>query len=406
MFYAYQMKILMLTPYLPYPPSSGGQVRSYNLIKNLAKLHEITLFSLIKGNEEKKYTKELKKYCKEVRIFNRPARPWTLKNILLTGFSLHPFLVIRNLSDEEKEALKVELRTNNYDLIHAENFYVMPHLPKTNTPVLLTEQTILYRVYQHYVESLPNYLFWLKPLLNIDVWKLKREESYYWKSADFLSAVSQEDKDHISSLVPGKKIRIVDNGVDCEYYEKRKYPKNQKPTILFGAADFHWMQNKEGAKILLDQIWPEIKKRMPESQLWIVGKIAPQALKEYNKIRDITIQEISDSREAYQRSWVLLAPMRSGGGSRTKFFEAMASGLPIVTTPEGMEGIPAQNNEEAIIDNNLNHLVEMTIEILKNKKFAQKISDNGKNFVKNSYDWSNSAEKLNKLYQEIKNVKN
>ena len=62
------MKILMLTPYLPYPTSSGGQIRSYNLIKNLAKTNEITLFSLIKREEERKYVGELEKYCKKVKV--------------------------------------------------------------------------------------------------------------------------------------------------------------------------------------------------------------------------------------------------------------------------------------------------------------------------------------------------
>ena len=116
------MKILMLTPYLPFPPSSGGQVRSYNLIKNLAQKHEITLFSLIKKEEEKKYVLELEKYCKKVKVFKRSPRPWTLRNILKTGFSSYPFLVIRNSSDEEKEALINELNDNRFDLIHAETF--------------------------------------------------------------------------------------------------------------------------------------------------------------------------------------------------------------------------------------------------------------------------------------------
>jgi len=100
------MKVLMLTPYLPYPPSSGGQVRSYNLIKNLAKDHQITLFSLIKNDNELKYVKELEKFCRKVEIFKRSENPWTLKNILRTGFSFYPFLVIRNLASKEKRQWK------------------------------------------------------------------------------------------------------------------------------------------------------------------------------------------------------------------------------------------------------------------------------------------------------------
>jgi len=400
------MKILMLTPYLPYPPSSGGQVRSYNLIKNLASKHKITLFSLIKDEEERKYAQELKKYCQKIRIFKRPAKPWTLKNILRTALGLYPFLVVRNLSSGEKKAVKKELAREKYDLIHAENFYVMPHISKTSVPILLTEQTILYRVYQHLVESLPWCLFWLKPILMIDVLKLRYWESFYWKTADFLSAVSKEDRLHIKSLISRKQISVVPNGVDFKHFNQKKYKKYKRPTVLFGAADFHWMQNKEGVDILLSRIWPKIKQEVPRAKLWIVGKIAPEILSDYLGQKDILIEEIDDNRKAYQRAWVLVAPMRSGGGSRTKFFEAMASGLPIVTTPEGIEGISAKNGQGVLIENDLAHLAERAIELLLNPKRAEKIGLKGKKLVKEKYDWSKSSDMLNKLYQKIGREKN
>lgn len=395
------MKILMLTSYLPYPPASGGQVRSYNLIKNLASKHEITLFSLIKEDGEKKYIKELEKFCQKVMVFNRPARPWTLANVLRAGFGFYPFLVVRNFSKEEKKALKKELEIENYDLIHAENFYVMPHVPKTSVPVLLTEQTIFSRVFQHYVQSLPWYLFLLKFFLMIDVRKLKYWESFYWRRVDFLAAVSEDDISYIQTSAPGKKVYIIPNGVDFTLFSQQKYSKNNQPTVLFGVADFHWMQNKEGAKILLDKVWPMIKKRVKKARLWIVGKTAPEALRAYHGRKDVVIQEINDSREAYQKSWVLVAPMRSGGGSRTKFFEAMASGLPIVTTPEGIEGVGAKDRKEIFVKDDLSNLVKKTIEILENKKLAERIGRQAEELVKKEYSWEKSAQKLDKVYQEV-----
>src|ERR1035437_305460 len=165
------MKILMLTPYLPFPDSSGGQIRSYNLIKDLSKKHEITLFSLIKDDSEKRFIPELTKYCSDVRVFKRSRSPWTLRNILLTGFGPYPFLVIRNLSPKEKEAVKEEIENVHYDLIHAETFYVMPHIPKTKIPILRSEQTIEYLVYKHYVDGSRNLL--IKWYLSIDVATLR-----------------------------------------------------------------------------------------------------------------------------------------------------------------------------------------------------------------------------------------
>ena len=345
----------------------------------------------------------MEKYCKKVRIFKRPEKPWTLKNILRTGFGLYPFLVIRNLSDEEKTAVAEELTKEKFDLIHAENFYAMPHIPNTTVPILLTEQTIFYAVYKRFVESLSWYLFWLKPALMIDVLKLKYWETYYWKKANLLVDVSEEDNFQIKKQVPNKRVYIVPNGVDFEYYSKPQYPKNSQPTVLFGAADFHWMENKEGAKVLIEEIWPEIKKHVANAKLWIVGKIAPQALSVYVGQKDIVIQEINDSREAYQRSWVLVAPLRSRGGSRTKFFEAMASGLPIVTTSMGIEGIRVNDSQQIMIANDRNQMIAKAISVLEDKKLAKNIGQQARDLVSDDYDWKKCALLLDKVYQEVEN---
>src|SRR5688500_2493851 len=102
------MKILMLTPYLPYPLLSGGQIRTYNLLKTLPDKHEVTLFSLIKEDSERQYIPELEKYCKKVRVFKRSKKPFTLRNILHTAISSYPFLVIRNHVPETIKAVEEE----------------------------------------------------------------------------------------------------------------------------------------------------------------------------------------------------------------------------------------------------------------------------------------------------------
>src|SRR3989337_3020899 len=109
------MKILMLVPYLPTITMSGGQTRWYNIIKYLAKKNEITLFSLIKDDSEKKFIPELEKYCRKVKVFPRPKKPWTLRNIFLSVIGPFPLLVIRNQSLEERRAISKELRNEKYD---------------------------------------------------------------------------------------------------------------------------------------------------------------------------------------------------------------------------------------------------------------------------------------------------
>ena len=111
----------MFTPYLPYPDSSGGQIRTQNLLKHLRKKHDITLFSLIKYKKEEEYIPILEKnFCKKVRVFYRSEKPWMIQNILRTGFSLSPFLVVRNFSSEAKKAVEEEFAYELRDRIISE----------------------------------------------------------------------------------------------------------------------------------------------------------------------------------------------------------------------------------------------------------------------------------------------
>jgi len=403
------MKILMLTPYLPYPPVGGGQTRSYNLIKYLGKKHEITLFSFIKSSSEEKYVSEMKRYCKKVIVFKRPEKPWTLKNIFRTGFSLYPFLVIRNWTDGVFEKVQEELHSGEYDLIHAENFYVMPYIPKTDIPIIFIEQTIFYKVYEHYTQTLPWYKAFLKPILYIDVFKLRQWEMHFWKKADYISAVSEEDKNLIGRLSRRSDVYIIPNGVDYGQFSQKVYTKSETPLILFGNADFHWMQNKEGATILLENIWPKVKNKVPNAKLWITGKIAPKVLAGYKGLKDVLIEEVpvEKSIEPYQKSWLLIAPMKSGGGSRTKFFEAMASGLSIVTTRQGIEGIKAVNGKEALVSDNFSKLAFNAVKVIKSRVLREKLGRNARELVKKNYTWNTSAKDLDALYYYAsKNEKN
>lgn len=391
------MKILMLTPYLPYPPQSGGQTRSYNLIKKLSEHHEISLFSLVKDDSEKKNVKELKKYCKKVRVFNRSKSPWTLRNVLLTGFSQYPFLVIRNLVTEEKRAIREELRKEKYDLIHAECFYVMPHIPKTKIPILMVEQTIEYSVYKHFVEDQAP--FWVRPLLWLDVFKLKHWETTIWKSADRVVAMSDSDKKAMIKLVPGLNIEVVPNGVDIEYYSKARKVDLTNPKVLY-VGNFKWLQNVEAVEFLLDKVWPKIKMAIPNLKLWIVGMNITEKIKE-KAVGDIEITEaMPDIRDAYLNATVLVTPIKGPGGTRLKILEAMASGMPIATTSVGAEGLEVSNGKHVLISDNMDQLAELAVKIIKDKQLAQRLGENARKFVIKKYSWQISADTLDRIYKE------
>jgi len=392
------MKILMLTPYLPYPLHSGGQIRSYNLIKNLSQKHQITLFSFIRSAKELVHIAELEKYCTKVKVFKR-RQAWDPRNILISALTPYPFLVAIYLSKSVKNAIRREL-ASNYDLIHAETFYVMPNLPKpTNIPTLLVEQTIEYMVYQRFVEDFKFFL--LKPLLYFDVLKIKLWEKYFWQKATRLVAMSQSDKQIMEKSVKDRKVDVVANGVDVEHFTESRIAKAVNQTILF-VGNFKWLPNKDAAKFLVTDIWPKIHQQLPRAKLWIVGRNPTSEILDLSNQKNVTVSgEVDDIREAFQKSSVLLAPIRNGRGTKYKVLEAMASQVPVVTTKLGIEGIAAINQSSVLIAETADGLADKTIQVLTDKNLAEKLAANGKKLVYNQYNWQAISKKLDQIYQQL-----
>ncbi len=398
------MKILMLTPYLPYPLLSGGQIRTYNLLKKLADKHEITLFALIKDESEKAYISELEKYCHQVRVFKRSRTPFTFKNILKTAFSSYPFLVIRNQSLTATAAIKEELASRQYDLIHAETFYMMPHLPKLKIPSILVEQTIEYLGYESYAQKAAPIL---RPLLNIDVNKIRSWEKHYWQETDQLIVMSNEDKEFIAKeLGRDDKIAVVANGVDNSWFDQIKRQKTKVPTIL-SVGTFKWLPNKEAVEFLVEKIWPKVKEKIKDVRLEIVGNAPSQKVINYG-LNDPNINvagQVEDIRFAFKSADLLLAPVFSGKGTRYKILEAMACSTPVVASQIAVEGLDVENGKHVLTSNNAQELATLTVKVLTDQKLWQKLSKNGKKFVQDNYDWQMISQKLDAIYQKIGKIK-
>ena len=397
------MKILMFTPYLPYPDSSGGQIRTQNLLKHLRKKHEITLFSLIKYQKEEQYVPILEKeFCKKVRVFYRPEKPWMLSNILRTGFSTNPFLVVRNFSPEAKKAVGEELKNGRYDLIHAETFYAMPHIPKTDLPVVLVDQTIEYKVYDHYVKRTAPFL--LRPLLAIDVAKLKFWERYYWRQADKVIAVSQKDKEEMLAIEPNIDVEIVPNGVNLDLFKKQENWAKKPPLILI-SNNFKWLQNIEAAQLLLDEIFPLVKKAVPSAWVIVVGQHIPDSIKRYAgkdiEIRSLKEDDIAGTTKAYAEATVFASPVKGPGGTRLKNLAAMASQLPMVTTSVGVAGLGAKPGRDILVGDDSEIFSQQLIKIMKSPKLGRELGENSRKIVEESYDYEKIAEKLSQIYLSL-----
>jgi polysaccharide biosynthesis protein PslH len=396
------MKILMLTPYVPYPPSSGGQIRTLNILKYLSKKHQITLVALYKNDTERQYMSHLKRYCKKIYLCRRPSKPWQLKNILKAVFSSLPFLVVRNFSLDAKQVVETLLKQEQFDVIHAETFYIMPHIPHTITPIVLAEQTIEYEVYLHYINTLP---FLIRMVLYLDILKLKYWERFYWRKANIVAAVSNADENIIHRLEPNIKTVIVPNGAGDDMIVKKLETKNLRNPVVVFQGNFNWLQNVEAAKYLISSIYPHLKKKIPNIKLVISGQTAQKIKYESDdniKIINIPPHDTETVKKVFSEATLFITPIFGPGGTRLKILAAMGSGIPVISSPTGVEGLEVQNNIHVLIANNIDEFSQKTANILSKKKLYQSVREKAYELVKEKYSWEVITQQLELIYRNLK----
>ena len=389
------MKVLVVSSFLPYPLFSGGHVRLYNLLKELSKNHEITLVCEKRKNQTQEDVAAVKKICKDVFTVDR-KKQWSPEVIFQTAISPLPFLLKGHELPEMKEIIEKLLSTKEFDLIHIETFYVFQNVPQTSVPTVLIEHNIEYKVYERFVKAAP---FVVRPLLQIDVEKIKYWEEFYWKKAAKVVGVS---------AVEAKQMRddavVVANGVNLlDFPFKNSQNKTNEKTILF-MGDFKWIQNRNTCHWIVNDIWPLVQAKVKDPQwivkLWIVGKNIPENFKKLGS-KTILFDESAPNKtsDIYRKADVLLAPIRVGGGTSYKILEAMASGVPVVTTRLGVEGLEATKNKHAFVAETSLDLARDVIAVLSDKKLSTKITKNARDFIEENYSWEKIAKVLEGVYK-------
>jgi len=398
------MNILLISSYLPYPLFSGGHVRLYNLIKELSIEHKITLICEKRSHQKDADIEELKKFCKKVIVIPR-KKQWSIKNILKTGLSPLSFLITGHTLPEMKKAIRKEISENQFDLIHVETSYVMQNIPEVNIPLVLAEHNVEYLVYQRFAEKAP---LPLKPLLYLDVLKLKYWEEKVWRKATRLVAVSETEKMIMEKI--RKDVVIVSNGVDIEKFQipNSKFQSNRENRKILFIGEFKWIQNRDAIEWIIKEIWPKLRAEIIPAmtdkglELWVVGRSIPDSIRHLTKDKNIVFddQAPKETERIFEKADILLAPIRVGGGTSFKILEAMASGVPVVTTHLG-NAIGAKENTEIIVAEKPQDFVTEIKKLLEDKSFYETISKSGRALVEKKFNWKKITQNLNSVYESV-----
>jgi glycosyltransferase involved in cell wall biosynthesis len=348
--------------------------------------------AFIRKPEERKYLSSLD-FLKVRTVYRGKRLDWPYVLKYITGKSL---LLSSYENTEMRRLINQEINAGTYDLVHLEPFYVIPSLPGIKIPLVVAEHNVEYRVYEEYAESFrfPP----LIPFLKLEAGRIEQAEIAAVKKADHVITVSRSDAEVLSRFIGKSKISVVPNGVDTDYFPYIKRSKTDKPVFLF-VGNFYWLPNRELLHRLVRDIWPAIHAAVPRARLRIVGQSIPTDIKAVAEGNFEFAENIADIRTEYAKADVLLSPVSIAGGTKYKILEAMASGLPVLTTPEGITGLDVRQDEHVLVAGSADEYPVIAKELITRPPKIGRITENARRLVLSTYSWERIMESLDRAWQ-------
>jgi len=394
------LRILFITPRLPYPLDRGDRIRVYNFAKILAEKHSLSLCSLIQSKDEYKYEKNLQNLFDRIELIL--LKPWkSHMNMATHFFSKLPLQVAYFNSFEMRKKIEQILKDEKFDLIYSFHLRTAHYVNKLNlmnayTVLDLTDSVslFLHRILLHSK-------IYLKPIYYREWLATRRYEASIVKQFNECWLISNIDKRAIERLAPNSHLFIIPNGIDIEYFSpyKRSNQKRVLENLLF--VGYLGVQNVDAVLYFYRKIFPLIRSEFPLVKFYVVGANPPRQICRLDDKSVIVTGYVEDLWSYYRKASVMVAPMRFVVGIQNKILEAMAMEVPVVTTNFGNEGIDARHEKEIFVADDPAEFANYVIKLLKNKELREEIGKNARKFVKKKFTWQEVAHRVDKILETI-----
>jgi len=198
-------------------------------------------------------------------------------------------------------------------------------------------------------------------------------------------------------------VRVVDNGVDVKYFASTAGRRAPAPKQILFLGSLDWRPNLDAIDLLLTQIMPEILAAEPEARLSIVGRNpSPALLRRIRREPNVEVHaNVDDVRPYLARSAVMAVPLRIGGGSRLKILEAIAAGVPVVSTAVGAEGLLFEADRDLRVAEGGHAMATAIVDTMRNPERAAAMVERGRTLIDAHYDWSRLADRLEQIWFDV-----
>jgi glycosyltransferase involved in cell wall biosynthesis len=398
------MRILVITDYLPYPLIAGDRIRVYNLVRRLARHHQVSLVALLGTPDDEASLRHLGEFCEYVSTADHT---WHSLKTEMTGM-LQYFLTGKpwelRLVHSEKLAETIRQLTsqNQYDIIDIQHsrmaLYREEIAPSCKAKTVLTLHNIAYMQYEIIARIQSKLSRKLRDWLHSRA--LWFWEPRYAAKFDHVITMSQLDTDRLLKRNSRLTMEVIPNGVDTQKYQPLPLKENHTGLLFIGTMAYP--PCADGARYFCRQILPLVDQQFPEVETWIVGADPPPDVAALSADRIHVTGRVEDILPYYQRTSICVVPLRAGGGTRLKILEAMALGRPVVTTSIGCEGLEAVNGKHLLIADDPAVFASHINRLLSDADLYRSISQSARQFVESHYGWDAIAEKLMRLYETVR----
>jgi sugar transferase (PEP-CTERM/EpsH1 system associated) len=388
------MKILWVKAGGLVPPDTGGKIRSYNIVRELARQHSITFFSFYAAHDCDLHP-DLKNMVDRVVCvpLDLPA-PKSFGEMLdysIRVFSSVPYNITKYCRPKVRRRLRALLKQETYDVMLCDFMAAAGVIPwDWPTPKVLFTHNVEAAIWRRHYEVATN------PIWKAISWrewrKTEAAERTYLRLADRVLTVSETDRDAFASFVEPGKLAVIPTGVDVDYFHPTPVEETANSLVFTGSMD--WLPNEDAILYFVDAILPLIKKQCPEISLEVVGRSPSrklQALAEKERSLRLT-GWVEDIRPFVARGSVCIVPLRIGGGTRLKIFEAMAMNKAVVSTSVGAEGLPVQSGANIIVADTPGDFAQSVVSLLRDPSQRRRLGTSARALVQEKYSWPKVAE--------------
>lgn len=380
------MKLLMITIELPYPPTSGGRMKSWNMVKFLSERHEMSLASIIKYGTQDIVTFESQVNLKHFFYQEATHNVRSAGNLIRSYLAKVPINVYRNRQPEL--AAQIAAVADQFDVILLDHFESAQFIPKNfKGKVAFHAHNATYLMWERFTRSdaaLP-----YRIATGLETYRIKHYERDLCQSADIVFASPNDIEDLVAIGADKDRCRVTYHLGDDSQLQLPDIVYEETSKQLLYVGTLNWEANIDGLIWFFQEIWPVIHANDPEIVLKIVGKNPDPSLleasRELEKIEFLGF--VDDLEPLFKHSRLFLSPLRFGSGIKVKVLNAMCRGIPVITTDVGAEGLDVKAGDHLLIDNDAPGMAKRILELMDDKATWAHVAQHSRQIIRDKYNW-------------------